>query len=144
MLGKMKGSLILTLLLSFTVGCARLPKDQKLVSLWFRDDPLANNAEEAIEQIEIVAPAAVVHRVHTLPTDWTAGVSRPPNGLARCILGCDHNYFAVSDIHHFDGRVSLCVPAQALPEIKVQIFVTRGPLGPGRIITLAEKDVVLK
>jgi hypothetical protein len=140
----MNRSLTLTLLILLAVGCARLPKDQKVVSLCFRNDPVDHKAEEAIEQIEIVAPSVVVHRVRKMPTNWTVGVSRPQNGSARCVLGCDHLYFAVSDINSFDGLVSLYVPAKDSPEIKVRIFITRGPLGPGRIINLAEKDLVLK
>lgn len=123
---------------------ARLPKDHKVVSVAFRDDPLDHKAEEAIDQIEIVAPSAAVHRVRKMPPDWTAGLSGQNGDPGRCVLGCAHQHFAVSDIHTFDGLVSLSVPAELQPEIKVRIGVTRGPLGPGREVTLDEKDLVLK
>lgn len=140
----MKRSLALAVLVSLAVGCARLPKDREVVSLHFRDHPLDLKADEAIEQIEIVAPSAVVHRVGKMPTDWTAGVSREQDGLASCVLGCSHQHFAVSDIHSFDGVVSLGVPPKEQPKIKVTIWVTRGPLGPGRIIDLDENDLILE
>jgi hypothetical protein len=115
-----------------------------VVSVGFRGDPLDHSAEEAIEQIEIVALSGVVYRVGKMPTDWKAAISGQHLDSVSCVLGCDHQSFAVSDIHTFDGLVSLEVPAQHKPEIKVCIWVTRGPLGPGRITTLDETDLVLK
>ena|SRR5688572_3010322 len=140
----MNRSLALALFVSLVTGCARLPKGHRLVSVGFRVDPLDHKAQEAIEQIEIVARSAVVHRVRKLPTDWTAGVSRQQDGFVSWLLGCGHQNFAVSDIHRFDGTMSLGVPEREQPEIKVTIWITRGPLGPGRIVALGGNDLELK
>ena len=126
------------------VSCSSLPKDKKVVSLHFRNDPVNHIAEEAIEEITVIAPSSVVYQVRKLPTDWFAGMSRLQNGSAECVLGCDHSHFAESDIHRFDGLISLCVPANDSPKIKVRVFVAIEPMGSARFIDLAEKDLILK
>ena len=81
----MKRLLALALLPLLAVGCARLSSNHKVVSAGFRDDPLDHKAEEAIEQIEIVAPSAVVHRVGKVPTDWTVGVRGQSGKSVTCV-----------------------------------------------------------
>ncbi len=116
-----------------------------MASLSFRRDPLDHPAEEAIEQIEIIAPSARVHRLGKIPTDWSAGVSGGQNGPAECTLNCAHQSFAEPNIHVFDGLVSFVVPESAArPEARVRLWITRGPLGPGRIIDLSTNDFALK
>ena len=137
-------SFIVCLLVGLGVGCSSLPRNKKVVSLHFCNDPLNHKAEESIEEIKIIAPSAVIYKVRKMPTDWFAGVSYLQNGAAECVLGCDHSHFAESNIHRFDGLVNLCVPADDSPKIKVRIFVTRGPVVSGRFIDLAEQDFLLK
>jgi hypothetical protein len=141
----MKTLAAIALFACLAVGCAQLPKDHRVASLSFRSDPVDHRAEEAIEQIEIIAPSARVHRVGQMPTGWSAGVSGRQDGPAECTLSCAHQNFAEPDIHIFDALVTFLVPdSDALPEAKVQLWITRGPLGPGRIIVLSTNDVVLK
>ncbi len=127
-------------------GCAQLPRGHKAVSLSFRGDPVNHSAEEAIDQIEIIVPSASVHRIGKMPTeDWCAGVPRRQDGSARCTLTCQHEYFAESDIHVFDGVVTFIVlENDERPKASVRIWITRGPLGPGRTIALGTNDFVLK
>jgi len=116
-----------------------------VASLSFRSDPLDHPAEEAIEQIEIIAPSATVHRLGKMPTDWSAGVSGGQNGPTECTLNCAHQSFAEPNIHVFDGLVRFVVPeSPARPEAKVRLWITRGPLGPGRVIDLSTNDFTLK
>ena len=141
----MKTPAAIALFACLAVGCAQLPKEHRVASLSFRSDPVDHRAEEAIEQIEIVAPSARLHRVGKMPTDWSAGVTGRHDGSAECTLSCAHQSFAEPDIHVFDGLVTFLVPtSDALPEAKVRLWITRGLLGPGRIIVLSTKNFVLK
>jgi hypothetical protein len=141
----MKIPAAIALLACLAIGCAQLPKDHRVASLSFRNDPVDHRAEEAIEQIEIVAPSARVYRVGKMPIDWSAGVSGRQDGPVECTLSCAHQSFAEPDIHVFEGLVSFLVPeSDALPAAKVRLWITRGPLGPGRIIILSTNDFVLK
>jgi len=140
----MKRSFALAFFVSLAVGCAHLPADHGMVSLYFRDDPLNHGAQEVIEEIEIVAPSAAARQLDKLPTDWRVKASHQEGAPASCVLACIHQQFAVSDIHSFDGVVSLAVPAKDAPEIEVRLTVTRGVFGPGRMITLHAKDLILK
>ncbi len=116
-----------------------------MVSVSFRGDPVDHTADEAIEQIEIIAPSATIHRLGKMPTDWSGGGKGGQSGPAECILNCAHQNFAEPNIHVFDGLVSFVVPENTgHPEAKVRLWITRGPLGPGRIIDLGTNDFVLQ
>jgi hypothetical protein len=141
----MKTSVAVAIFAFLAAGCAQLPKHHRVASLNFRRDPVDHTAEEAIEQIEIIAPSARVHRVGNLPTNWSAGVSARRDGPVECTLNCLHQSFAEPDIRVFDGLVRLLVAeSDAHPEVKVRLWITRGPLGPGRIIALSTNDFALK
>ena len=141
----MRTSVGIALFACLAAGCAQLPKNHRVASLNFRRDPLDHSAEEAIEQIEVIAPSATVHRLGKMPTDWSAGVSGGQNGPAECTLNCAHQSFAEPNIHVFDGLVSFAVPESAAgPKAKVRLWITRGSLGPGRIIDLSTNDFTLK
>ena len=120
LLGRMKTLVTLALFAYLAVGCAQLPKNHRVASLNFRGDPVDHRAEEAVEQIEIVAPSARVHRVGKLPTDWSADVSGQQDGPVKCTLSCAHQSFAEPDIHAFGRLVTFLVPkSDALSEDQI-------------------------
>ena len=140
----MRTSVAIALLACLVAGCSLLPKDHRVASFSFRRDPVDHPAEEAIEQIEIRVFGRV-HRLGKMPTDWSGGVSGGQNGPTVCTLNCAHQSFAEPNIHVFDGLVSFVVPdSSARPEAKVRLWITRGPLGPGRIIDLSTNDFTFK
>lgn len=140
----MRTAVGIALIASLVAGCSSLPKDHSVASLSFGREPVDHHAEEAIEQIEIRV-FGNVHSFGKLPTDWSAGVSGTQNGPAVCTLNCAHQSFAEPNIHVFDGLVSFVVPGSpAPPEAKVRLWITRGPVGPGRIIDLSTNDFTLK
>ena len=141
----MKTLIAIALFAFLAVSCVQLPKGHRVASLSFGKDPVNHFAEEAIEQIEIVAPSASVHRVGKMPTDWSAGIGGRHDGPAECTLNCLHQSFAEPDIHRFDGVVSLLVPEiDVPPEVKVRVWITRGPHAPGRVLELGSKDFFLR
>ncbi len=144
LLSKRNRSFALMTAALLALGCGGLPNDYKVASLSFRSNPLDHRAGEAIEQIEVIAPSVAIDRARKLPIDWTAGVSHKSNGVASCLLGCNHQYFAESNIHCFDGLVSIHMPTRERTKVKVRIWVTRGPLGPGRIVDLDESSLILR
>jgi hypothetical protein len=116
-----------------------------MVSLSFCRDPLDHTAQEAIEQIEIVTASARVHRIGKMPADWSAEISGRQDAANECTLNCSHQSFAEPDVHVFDGVVSYVVPEGAVtPEAEVQIWITRGPTGTGRIVELSTNDFVIR
>ncbi len=141
----MKTLVAIALFTFLAAGCVKLPKGTRVASLTFRGDPVDRAAEEALEQIEITASSARVHRVGKMPTDWFAGVEARQDGSVECTLNCLHQNFAEPNIHVFDKQVSFLIPETgACPEVKVILWITRGPLGEGRIIALSTNDFVLK
>jgi hypothetical protein len=141
----MKTPITIALFTFLAAGCVQVPKGHRAASLSFRSDPVNYGAGEAIEQLEIVVTSARVHRVGKIPTDWSAGVSRGQDGHAECTLNCLHENFAEPDIHKFDGVVSLLLTENDVrPRIKVRLWITGGPVGPGRITDLDEEEFFLR
>ena len=126
-------------------GCAKVPLGRRVVSLSFHTDPIDHHAEEAVEQIEVVVPSGTLYRIRPLPDDWAATAREKPDGAASYTLSCAHASFARPDIHAFDGLLRFLVrQGGTIGGAHVRLWITRGPLAPGRVVDLAEEDVVLK
>ena len=101
----------------------------------FAEDPINHGAEEAVEQLEFFAEPTTTFYVGPLPVDW--GYSTSSDRQApTCTLSCEHQHFSTDNIHDFDGLVQVTTADGRTPKIAVRVWLTRGPLGEGRIIDL--------
>ncbi|MCX7007844.1 MAG: hypothetical protein NTY53_11460 [Kiritimatiellaeota bacterium] len=140
--------LLFCALLLLLTGCVT-PIDHSsthLVTLRFRTDFLDHKAEEAIHQIKINVRFASIHKINKLPSDWSSWAKNTSNHDGECFLGCAHDCFAVINIHTFDDAIYLRVSDNDRNKVKLKarVWITRGPLGPGRIVTLDEQQFILK
>jgi len=134
----------ITVLAGLAVGCAAIPGNDKELSLCFRGDPVNHEAGEAIDQIEVVASSPKHGRILELPGDWSAGWCNHCNSVSYT-LACAHADFAEPDLQVFSEKVHLFVRScDGNPVVKVRLWITRGPLGPGRIVDLSESDIILR
>jgi len=117
-----------------------------IVALRFRTDPLDHKAEEAIHQIEIRVRFASIYKINKLPSDWSAWAKNTTSEDGECSLNCAHECFSLINIRTFDDVIYLRVSDDDRNKVKVmaRVWVTRGPLGPGRIVTLDEQQIILK
>jgi hypothetical protein len=138
----------IVLLLVLAMGCATAPSNHgaKILAVRFRTDPLDHKAEEAIEQVEISAWPASIYRIDKLPYDWCASASSPQSFEVRCSMGCGHLSSSISDIRALNDVVYIRVDSGSRKKLKVtaRVWITRGPLGPGRIVTLESGQLALE
>ena len=130
-------SLSIVLACALLAGCAGSSSGtaSRLSAIRFVVDPISHGADEAVEQLEFSSEPMTSFRVGRLPTDWSFGISSDSKA-SSCMLTCAHQHFAVSDIHVFDGFVQVRTTDGKTPKIVVRVWITRGPLGEGRIVNL--------
>jgi len=144
----MRCALLICVLLLLLTGCVT-HIDQSpthIVALRFRTDFLDHKAEEAIHQIEIRVRFASIHKLNKLPSDWSAWAKNTTSHDGECFLNCAHDCFSLENIRTFDDLIYLRVSDDDRNKVKVtaRVWITRGPLGPGRIVTLDELQFILK
>ena len=125
----------------------RINSDERLISVRFKTDPLDHTLEEAIDQLEFTATPASAFKISRLPHDWSASFnSSSTHRVATCSLTAEHASSALSTIRELDNVIFLRVAKADLPHLKVsaKIWTTRGPEGPGRIVTLDTHQFILK
>ena len=115
------------------------------VAFRFRTDPLDHKAEEAIDQIEIRARFASIYKINKLPCDGNAGAKNTTRQDGECNLNCAHECFSLINIRTFDEVIYLRVADDNRNKVKVtaRVWITRGPLGPGRLVTLDTQHFAL-
>jgi hypothetical protein len=117
-------------------------------SVRFPYDPVNHGAEEAVEQVEFIVKPGLVFTVdrNKLPCDWHAQESPTRKPVESFIINCHHVSFSVANLHQLDDVVLIRVPNNfgSTPHLTVRIWITRGPLGPGRIVALDGTQVTIR
>ena len=117
-------------------GCAHRGK------IAIDDNAMVLGPDEAIEQIQLEVQGAEYVGTKGLPADWSAsGINSAVS--ASVTLGPEHQHFADRDIR---GLLS-CIrfrPVTTPKIMKMDIYITQGPVGVGRIVHLAEPEVTFQ
>jgi hypothetical protein len=130
----MKTLYSIVLLLSFS-GCAHSPYSK----VTFAADAVKLEPDEAISQITLHISKAKFVKSKALPVDWSVG-SKNSQDETQITLTCEHDYFSIRDIKEVSGCVF--IESDPSPYLRgSEIYTTKGPIGPGRIIKLSSGDV---